>query len=125
MTRRIGVHLVAPVLVEVTRLEQPGPEADGQLVGGTGILHMKVQVYLLGGTVGPLGHNVVRCELDTDRPIARGGDDAAELLVAEDLATEHSGPERALGLHVSGVEHDDPTHEFHAPNVASVPYAGG
>ena len=54
-------------------------------------------------------------------PIARqsstlwGVDDTMPALFFEDLPAKYSRPERALGVQVGSVEHDNASHHFHIP----------
>jgi len=114
--------MVALSSLPVTFLEQCGPEREHRFVRNSWILDVEVEMHLLGSPIRPVGWHMVGRQLHTDMPLARGIEDAVKPVVAKDVAVENPGPECALGLHIGGVEHDDPTHHVHGRNVASTEF---
>lgn len=117
----IGVDLVALFFHEAgSTLEQASPELDHLIVGSSRILDVKVQVdLLLLCSIGPLGRSVIRSELHANDPRSACVENAVEVLVvADDVAVKHGGPERALGSDIRCVEDDHVTDQLHAKTVA-------
>ncbi len=120
MARRVGVHLMSLVSQETRSwLKQTCAQLDRLVVGPLKILDVKVQVDLLRwGSVGPLGRSVVRGELHADDPRAAFVQHAMEfLVVGDDVAVKHRGPERTFGGNISSIEDDDVADQFHARTV--------
>jgi hypothetical protein len=99
MPGRVCVHLVALGGIEIRSwLEQSGTEGDCLFVCGSRIVHVEVEMYLLGGPMRPVGRNMVRRQLHADPPFSSGVDDAVPIIVLEDVHAENACPERALGM---------------------------
>src|SRR5262245_13328316 len=119
MARRVGVDLEPFDRVEVVgRLEQPGAEGHGFVMGGPDVVDVQIEVDLLRRAVRPVGLDVVRRELDTEPPLAVD-QDAVPVVVGDDPAPQQSGPEGALGSEVRRVEHDDLSLDPHAAMMPS------
>lgn len=65
---------------------------------GSGVVDVEVEVDLLGGAIGPVRRNVVRCELHADPPLAVGVNNTVPAFVLEDPAAKQPGPERTLRM---------------------------
>jgi len=99
-------------------LEQSGSKGDCVFVRSSWVIDVDVEMHLLRDSVRPVGKNTMRCKLHADSPLSSSVDDAMPCLVLNDVPTEHPSPERALGSHVSRVEHDHATHEVHDVDAA-------
>ena len=103
MAGGVGIHLVALGGGEIVGgLQQASAERDDLVVGARRIVDVEIEMDLLLRTVRPVGRRVVGCELHTDPPLAVGVDDAVPVVVRDDTAAEHTGPEGALGGQVGG-----------------------
>jgi hypothetical protein len=114
VTRRVGVHLVPLVAVQVASSEYAGTEVYRLLVRLLRVFDMKVDVYLLRRcAVWPGRGNVPRCQLDADPPLAGGVDHAVKRVVGEDVPIEHPGPECTFCVQVGGVKHHHASYRGH------------
>ena len=100
MPGRVGVYLVAFGSLKISScLEQSRAESDGLFMRSARIIHMQVQMHLLGNDpMRPVGRNMVRRQLHADSPLSSGVNDAVPIVVLEDVPAEKASPERALGV---------------------------
>lgn len=120
VARRVGVHLVPLLRVEVRScLQQPGAKRSHLFVSSSRIEDVQVEMKLLGYSVRPLRRKMIRRELYADAPLTRGVDDAVEALLFEDVSAEDSSPERALGMNVGRIEHDHLAHHVHDAEISA------
>ena len=96
----------------IRRLQQRGTQRHGFLVRSLEIVDMYVEMDLLRRPIGPLGPNKVRCELNAEPPFAID-QNAVPIVVRYNSPTQQSGPERALGKQVGGIEDDDLSLDSH------------
>jgi hypothetical protein len=115
VARRVGVHLVTLLSMQIgRRLEKAGPERHYLFVRRLRVADVEVEMHLLGSPVRPVRRDVARRQLDPDPPLSGSIDDGVPRFVLEHVPTEYPGPERALGMQISGIEHDDLANHFHA-----------
>jgi hypothetical protein len=95
MPGRVGVYLVAFGGIKIRSwLEQSGTEGRCLFMRGSRIVHVQVEMHLLGNIpMWPVGRNMVRRQLHADSPLSSGVDDAVPIVVLEDLPAENGGPE--------------------------------
>jgi len=97
----------------VGRFQEPRAERDCFLVRGLEVVDMQVEVYLLLlRSVGPLGGNVIRRELDAEPPLTVDHH-AVPIVLRYDRAAQQTCPKGALSGQIGGVEHDDLSLDLH------------
>lgn len=114
MAGGIRIHLEALGRFGVVgRLQQPRAQRHRFRMRRREVVDPEVEMYLLRRSVGPIGGNVVRRELDTEPPLAIDHH-AVPVVLGFDCAAQQTCPEAALGGEIGGVEHDDLSSYFHA-----------
>jgi hypothetical protein len=116
----ICVHAVAFAVTGVVIFEQSRTEGDGMRVRVGWIGHMKINMHLLRGSVGPSRRDVVGRELYADPPPAVAIRHAVPAGVSHNATAEHARPERALRCKIGRIEYDDLTHQLDVLTVAAV-----
>jgi hypothetical protein len=107
---------MVPMVASRIILGQQRPSADGAgpSEARLHIRHMEVQMDLLRVPVGPLRRTMLRRVLHTDHPLTRMIDHTVEGVVfVNDAPTEQPRPKRAHLADVSGVQHNDVSHQIH------------
>ena len=82
------------------------------------VVDVQIEVDLLRAPLGPVGRDMVGCELHADHPLPVGVEDAVPGVVGEHLAVEHARREGALSGEVHRVKHDHLSHELHSHIMA-------
>jgi hypothetical protein len=125
MPSGVGVCLMAFVGIEVGGgLEKAGPQCHRRLVCRMRIINVQIEMDLLRVAVRPVRTDVVRCELYAYPSFTSTVNNGMPTVILEDTPAEDPGPERALGIQVRCVEHDDLTHHSHDRIIETVGKAG-
>ena len=99
-------------------LQETGTKRDGVGVGARWVVDVQIQMDLLRASIRPIRRDVVRRELNADRPPTVRVDNAVERVVSEHAAAEHSRPEGTFGCQVSRIKYDYLSHDLHTDILA-------
>ena len=106
------VPMVAPGII--LGQQRPGANSAGPSEARLRIGHMEVQMDLLRVSVWPLRRLMIWRVLHTDHPLTRTIDHTVEGVVfVDDAPAEQTRPECAHLADVSGVQHNDVSHQIH------------
>jgi hypothetical protein len=118
MPGRIRVDLVTVGRLDVlSRLQQPGTQRHGFVMGRLYVVDVQVEVDLLRRSIRPLRRNMVGRKLKT-QPRFSVDVDHVPIVVRCNRATQQVSPECALNRQVGGVEDDDLSGNSHAGILA-------